>query len=664
MPNPSFELQFSNDPWSCRIHRKAETLLQVLSDYHTRQEGTSADTSTFSFESCTLTVIRHPEKISYQFLGKDICVRIPLTGHWYGGGALINQHLRWNEIMLPLTEFITDDNGPTGLTTVLTPAWLNSQGLGLRVLTPFNLGFNQPPASIIKRQKGLSKDLIPFEHRPFLDHKGVGDGLITLVGDDLQFEILLEEDILSVYRALQGNLGRPHQTPSLELLGAPIWTTWARYKDRIDQETVLQFTSEIRGQGYPYHVLEIDDRWQSHYGDLEFDPQRFPDPAGMIEHLHQQGFQVTAWVMPFFNPHSQAGAEAAQAGYLVRDAAGDPYRIMWWQGAGYLLDVTNPAALEWYKRRLDEFQAEVGLDGYKFDAGEAKFVPPDGVFHSPLTSRNDYTHRYIRWIGENFSFCEVRSGWLNQDSPLFFRIWDLWSLWGFENGLRSIIPTTLTMALTGYPFVFPDMIGGNAYFHFPANKLLSGFFHRIVIPILESRLKNNSPYPEEEALGLSDVPSFLEKSVLFGYPTPELIVRWTQANVFLQVMQFSLAPWDFGEETNRICRQFAELHLEFVPLLEKFARLAVETGEPIIRPVFWMAPKDERALVCEDQFLVGDELLVAPVLYPRKRSREIYFPPGHWRDHWTGEVFSGPTVVRNYPAPLDILPFFIHQGAE
>jgi alpha-glucosidase (family GH31 glycosyl hydrolase) len=202
------------------------------------------------------------------------------------------------------------------------------------------------------------------------------------------------------------------------------------------------------------------------------------------------------------------------------------------------------------------------------------------------------------------------------------------------------------------------MIGGNAYFRFPSSKLVSWFFHRLVIPVLERRLRNGSEYPEEEALGLSDVPAFLEKSVLFGYPTPELIIRWTQANLFLGVMQFSLAPWDFGEEANRICRQYAELHLEFVPILEKYARQAVETGDPIIRPVFWLAPEDKAALTCEDQFLVGEEILVAPVLHPRQRSRTVYFPPGKWRDHWTGEIHQGPKTLPSYPAPLDRLPFF------
>ena len=72
---------------------------------------------------------------------------------------------------------------------------------------------------------------------------------------------------------------------------------------------------------------------------------------------------------------------------------------------------------------------------------------------------------------------------------------------------------------------------------------------------MEKTVKNKSEFPEEETLSLGDVPDWMEKSTTFGYPTPELMVRWAQANVFLGVMQFSLAPWDFGPEANRICRK-------------------------------------------------------------------------------------------------------------
>ncbi len=661
MADSRFELQFEKNPWQCRIIKNGEIVLHLSTHYETATSKSHKRQHQFDFEDSSLLIDCKGNKISFKGHGKGIQIHFPLSIFWYGGGTLINQPLLWNQVMFPLTEFITCDNGQTGLSTVLSPTWLSSLGIGITVTSPFSVGINQPPASYFKWQKGMSTDLIPFEQRPFFDIDGDGDQKFTLVGDDLEFEITVDNNILQSYQSFVREQGVPKKTPPLELMGAPIWTTWARYKDKIDQETVMLFAHEIKDNGYPYHVMEIDDRWQSHYGDLEFDPERFSDPKNMIRDLHEMGFKVTVWVIPFFHPNSKFGQDGVHAGYFAKDGSGTPLLVNWWQGKGYLLDVTNPKALAWFKGNLDRFKDEMGLDGYKFDAGEGKYADAEAVFNQPLDSKNEYTHRYVKWISENYGFCEVRSGWNNQTSPVFFRLWDIWSTWGYDNGLRSIIPSILSMSLAGYPFVFPDMIGGNAYFTFPRNRFLNWILQRIVVPILERKVKSQSDYPEDETLGLADVPSFLEKSTLFGYPTPELMIRWAQANVFLEVMQFSLAPWDFGEACNDICRQAAELHLDFVPTLQKFARQAVETGEPIIRPVFWLAPTDEDALICDDQFLVGDELLVAPVLYPKQISREIYFPPGTWKDHWSGELITGPTIVEDYPAPLEKLPFFIRE---
>lgn len=659
MDYQNFEIKFNTQPWECLITRAGQTIFHLTTEGQVLETNSTPSSHFFRFPHKTLSIEIQPTQVLFRWQGASIKIQIHMLGHWYGGGELINQYLRWNQIMFPQTEFATDDNGPTGLTTALSPVWLNSLGGAISVNTPFQIGVNQPPEVYLERQQGISQDLIPFDQRPFVDQKLEGDQMITLSGDDLSFDLVIQDNILDCYRSLRGIYGTPNQTPPLELMEAPIWTTWARYKDQIDQETILQFAREIKDNHYPYHVLEIDDRWQSHYGDLVFDPERFPDPVRMITTLKQLGFKVTLWVIPFFHPHSDSGQEAAKQGFVVQTQEGEPYRVMWWQGAGYLLDVTNPDALEWQQNRLDHFREVYDLDGFKFDAGEAKFVPQDGVFQQTLESRNEYTHRYINWISTNNRFCEVRSAWKNQANPVFFRLWDIWSTWGHDNGLRSIIPSTLAMSLAGYPFVFPDMIGGNAYFRFPSNPILIWIVQRIIIPFLENRLKRDSVHPEEEALGLSDVPPFLEKSTYFGYPTPELIVRWAQLNTFLQVMQFSLAPWDFGEETNKLCRQYANLHIKFAPALKKYARQAVKTGEPVIRPLFWLAPEDERALICDDQFLVGEEILVAPVVHPKRSSRDIYIPAGNWKDYWSDETISGPRIIKNYPAPLEKLPFFI-----
>jgi alpha-glucosidase (family GH31 glycosyl hydrolase) len=370
---------------------------------------------------------------------------------------------------------------------------------------------------------------------------------------------------------------------------------------------VLQYADDIIRHKFPYNILEIDDRWQVYYGDLGFDSNLFPNPKEMVDELHNRGFKVTLWVIPFLDPRSFAFAEGNKKGYLVCNPDGLPYLVDWWQGKGGLLDVSNPAALDWFFDRLAKLQNSTGVDGFKFDAGEACFLPIDAVTYG-IISGNDYTHIYVDAIAKRFQFTEVRSGWNNQKAGIFFRQWDKTTSWGLDNGLHSVLTGILALGLAGYPFVLADMVGGNEY--------------------------------DEKA-------------------SPELMIRWTQLNSLLPSLQFSLAPWDYGKECEEICRSYAAMHTEFSPKIIEIAKSSLITGDPIIRPIFWHSPHDEKALLCDDEFLLGNEILVAPVVTPNTLERDIYLPTGKWQDYWTQYIFAGPIKVENYPAPLHVLPIFI-----
>jgi len=657
----SVQVQIHQKPFNLLFQKEGIEYLSLSAPDKALEVSRTKTGYHFSFTDSSLTLEISDNSAAFNWRGQKIINRIAMDGYWFGLGSLIHQRWPLNQLMIPMSDFITSDSGASGLSTLLSPTWLTHRGLTLVVNSTVQVGLNQPPLFLVKRNAGIPGEYIPFAQRPWFDGKSQGDVHLTLVGDDLNFNFLFSEDLISAYSAMVKVLGHPEITPPLELMGEPVWTTWARYKDKIDQKTILNFAREIKNHGYPYQVMEIDNRWQTEYGDLAFEPQHFPDPQQMVDELHELGFKVTLWVIPFLHPRSTAAQEGATRGYLVKNEKGRPYKIKWWQGAGYLLDVTNPKAMDWFDGRLKALQTEVGIDGYKFDGGEAMFVPEDAVFNHPLDSRNEYTHRYIDWISKTYSYCEVRSGWNNQASPIFFRLWDLSSNWTYANGLRSVIPSTLSLSLCGYPFNFPDMIGGNAYFEFPNNRFLHWLIVRVLIPILERNLRKGKNTPEDEVLGYTDVPKWIEKTPWFGYPTAELMIRWTQLNALMQIMQFSIPPWEFGEECNRICRQYAQLHLEFIPQMQETARQATKTGAPVIRPVSWLAPHDERALLCDDQFLVGDNLVVAPVVEKGARKRDVYLPPGIWKDYWTSQRFRGPTVLEDYPAPLDILPIFIAE---
>lgn len=571
-----------------------------------RQTDTGVDVE---FPSCTLSITPQGHGCDLRVWPETahFSLSFEMTGHWYGHGELVHQPYPLNRLMLPESPFQSFDNGPAGQSCKPHPAWFSSNGISIIAGSPLSVGINQPPAHYPRYEWTLGSDKGPFAHRPFADPGGAGDGRLTFSGQGLHLSIHLSENARAAYHYLTGNFGHPAETPPERLFILPTWTTWARYKTAVSQEVVLRFADEITQNGYPCGVMEIDDRWQTHYGDIAFDPARFPNPKGMIDQLHEKGFQVTAWVIPFLDPESDAFAEGKARGYLVRQPDGEPYPVRWWQGLGGLLDVSNPSALAWFGERLERLQRETGLDGFKFDAGEAVFFPPDAVSAEHLPP-NEYTRRYVDFVAQHFRLTEVRSAWNNQRAPIFFRQWDKESSWGLDNGLHSVLTGILSLGLCGYPFILPDMIGGNAY--------------------------------DEQA-------------------DAELMIRWTQLNALLPAMQFSLAPWEYGAECSALCRRYAELHLEFAPRILELAREAAQTGAPIIRPLWWLAPNDENALTCDDQFLLGEDILVAPVVRPSQQAREVYLPPGQWRDYWTGAVYEGETVLQDFPAPLDVLPVFV-----
>ena len=165
-----------------------------------------------------------------------------------------------------------------------------------------------------------------------------------------------------------------------------------------------------------------------------------------------------------------------------------------------------------------------------------------------------------------------------------------------------MLTTALVFSVLGYPFILPDMIGGNAY-------SFSTFW-----------------------FGGGGVQT---------YPEPELYVRWAQMTAFLPSMQFSIPPWLYDDESkvasngipvNAICKKLVALHETLVfPVVLKEANNSVQLGTPIIRPMWWVDNSDARTLRCDDQFMVGDDILVAPITDPSTYQRDIYLPKGKIR---------------------------------
>ena len=341
----------------------------------------------------------------------------------------------------------------------------------------------------------------------------------------------------------------------------------------------------------------------------------------MVDDLHARGFLVTLWVMPFAAECSEAYQEGAPRGYFCGGDA-NPRKglkagfFKWWNSPDVAaLDLTNDEAVEWFVGRLRRLQDKYGIDGFKFDAGEPCFLPRRVQTSKPMATPVEYTRLWVTKVAANFSVAEVRTGHRCTDTSILTRMGDRFSTWGTGNGLRSTIPTLLTSGVLGYPFVLPDIVGGNAYF------------------------------------GSS--------------PDAELLVRWAQASALMPTVQFSIAPWDYDgrgggdDRITGITRDALATRAQLASRLRELAASACDALVPIARPMWWLAPRDPNTWPIADQFAIGDDVVVAPVVTKGGRQRDIYLPEGDWLPGSDPEtVIEGGRWLRDFPAPLEELPCF------
>lgn len=529
------------------------------------------------------------------------CVNLDSGHHWYGGYADKFQYWPFQKNKRLMAAYQVNDSYPGEIGGVVERYFFSTSGVGIFVdhEVPLYFSLNEPEGQMCFTAK--------YEKYPYVN--------IENVPPVLNYKICHADNVKDLHLKMSDLfIDKPVGIPDELLFKRPIWSTWAQYKKAINQSTVLEFARDILCNNFTLAQLEIDDEWTPAYGDMVFDQNKFPDAADMVKELSDQNIRVTLWVHPFFNTDSKAFAEAAINSMLIRQVDSPaPAITPWWDGKiAAILDVSNESAVEWFKSKLNILKTDYNITSFKFDAGETSWGPH--VYSQAKMTTNPAEAYPMKWVklaaeADPLYRQEVRVGYKTQKYPVFVRMMDKFSNWGHENAFLSIIPCVLTYGLLGYHFVLPDMIGGNAY--------------------------NDSP-------------------------DPELYVRWVQLNTFLPGMQYSIVPWKYNTTIINIARKFTEMRETFAPILLKYARESTRTGEPIVRPLWWVDPTDEVTWTIDDEFLVGDEILVAPIMIQSARSRDIYFPLGNWRNdlHDKTEIIKGPTWRRYFSVDIDELAYF------
>ncbi|MFD0960612.1 glycoside hydrolase family 31 protein [Paenibacillus chungangensis] len=419
------------------------------------------------------------------------------------------------------------------------------------------------------------------------------------------------ENLQGAYNYVSRTFFPPSATVPEELLfTAPQYNLWIELLYEPTQDKVLQYAKDAIAQGMPPGVIMIDDNWHEPYGKWTFHSGRFPDPKAMVQELHAMGFKVMLWLCPFVSPDSLTFRQIEKRGILLKDSSGKTAIRRWWNGYSAVLDCTNPEAVTWMRDQMDALQREYGIDGFKLDAGDPQYYEADDLSYVPGTTRNGHCEAWAK-VGLTYRLNEYRACWKLAGQPLVQRLMDKNHEWT-GNGLDSLMPDGLAQGLLGYAFTCPDMIGGGQYENFSEERL-----------------------------------------------DQELFVRYAQCSALFPMMQFSAAPWRLlDEEHLRYCVEAAQLHVRFGDEILELARQAAVTGEPILRHMAYEFPEAGMESVL-DQFMLGDSLLVAPVIVKGARAREVLFPAGDWLGD-DGSIVHGPAKHR-IDVPLGRLPWYRKQ---
>ena len=421
------------------------------------------------------------------------------------------------------------------------------------------------------------------------------------------------------------------KTPDLLFFSAPQYNTWIELTYHQNEKDILAYAQSMLDNGLPPGVLMIDDTWQAGYGDWRFEPTRFPDPKGMMDKLHAMGYKVILWMCPYVSMDTPAYRRIAwgvnpddvkgyptRGGFLgVKGGAVHPHyktvepaAIGWWNGKSAFLDFTHPNANAWFREQLDRLVRDYGADGFKFDGGHFRPYSQGYATWKKDATCGEQVLEYAKFALE-YPVTEYRNAWRFQGLPVVERLHDKGHRW---SELAKLVPDMIAGGLLGHPFMCPDMVGGGSWTAF-----------------------------------------------LPGAPfDADLFVRSAQVHALCGMMQFSASPWRYLDaERQQIVRDLVKLRQEkFAAFFVELAKESGRTGEPMIRNLEYNFPGRGYAVV-RDQFMMGETLLVAPVVEKDARTRKVVLPPGAWIAD-DGREYAGPATVE-VEAPLARLPHFVKK---
>ncbi|XP_061577442.1 SITS-binding protein [Cololabis saira] len=527
---------------------------------------------------------------------------------WYGGASVRGQTWPINDQNATMQPFVVSDlkDSPLGYGSALERYFLGSSGVAVLVSPDIPVQLE-----VDSRQQFCLQSLPSMERLP------------------LQYTVCVAHNIRAAHQeAVQRLSGHSRQRPNFKMLWLPFWKLHANSDSGPKVERELRtFSNRLRRHQLGEGVISLNEHSTTLLSDMDHDYLN-SRKRGMSKRLTRdlplvKLLNISITLSPFlgvdttqFHSSLRDGTEAywlslpsAPQGQLI------PVMSQWRGKFCVKLNLTNPGAVSWFLDRVGYLRAHLGMEYITLEGGERNLFEEQAL-RPPQALEGD---KYIELLADLATRIGdstiMTAGTRSSDKPVFVRMTALQSDWS-SMGLRAIIPSLLHHTLLGYNFLIPDAVGGS----------LSGDM-------------------------VTD---------------EELFIRWLEIAAFLPVITFHTPPWVCGEDQvlNLTRIYIAKHQRDVIPLIEKYADEWQMTGNPIYRPIWWLSPNDPMTFTIDDQFLIGDEVLVAPVLEKGAVQRDIYLPDGgfQWEDSQNAKVFDGGTFLQDYPVPLEEVAVFLRRS--
>jgi len=367
--------------------------------------------------------------------------------------------------------------------------------------------------------------------------------------------------------------------------------------------------------------------------DWVWNRERYPGLDSQIKAWRSQGIRFLCYANCYVGAGWTLFKEASLRGYLVKNQAGEDYLVDFGEFYAGIVDLTNPAAFSWFADRLVANIIDLGISGWMADFGE--YLPSDAVLYDGTPALLAHNRWPSLWAQCNYEAVTRAGAW--QEVTFFMRagftgsqkycplLWagDQNVDWSNDDGLPSALRSALGAAMSGH-----------------------GLHH-------------------------SDIGGY---TTLYGMKrTKELFMRWAEFAAFTPVMRTHEGNrpkdnWQFDsdDETLEHLARMTKIHRALKPYLQACEAENAMRGIPVMRPLFLGYPEDPAAWTIDSQYLLGQELMVAPVLEEGAVTRSVHFPAGTWVDFWTGEVAYSAEAPGNITvsAPMGTVPVFYRKGSE